>query len=267
MSDIPEIYTVKADDFEMDYTKFGSGKRAFVIIPGLSLESVLLSRAGIEALYSGFKKDFTVYVFDRRKNPPESYTVREMARETAIAMKEVGIRDADIFGASQGGMMAQCIAVDYPELVHKLVLGSTMAKENQTSESVMKTWIEHARKGDIYSLNSAMFEKIYSKEYLEKYALAFERLKKNGSAEICERFVAKTMACNGFSIYDELEKIKCPVLVIGSVCDNVLTGEASVEIAEKLGCELYMYDGYSHAVYDEAPDYTNRVYEFLMKTN
>ena len=70
-------------------------------------------------------------------------------------------------------------------------------------------------------------------------------------------------ACVGYDIYAELDRISCPVLVIGDKDDKVLGGAASVEIAEKLGCELYMYDGYGHAVYDEAPDYKQRLMDFF----
>ena len=35
------------------------------------------------------------------------------------------------------------------------------------------------------------------------------------------------------------------------------------DLAEALGCGLYVYEGYGHAVYDEAPDYLARVGFFL----
>ena len=40
-------------------------------------------------------------------------------------------------------------------------------------------------------------------------------------------------------------------------------GIASGEIAEKLGCEMYMYDKLGHAAYEEARDFNDRVYAFL----
>ena len=70
-----------------------------------------------------------------------------------------------------------------------------------------------------------------------------------------------------FDVTDELEKISCPVLVIGSRDDRVLGAAAAREIAEHLqGCpdfEIYMYDGYGHAAYDLAPDYKERLLRFL----
>ena len=47
------------------------------------------------------------------------------------------------------------------------------------------------------------------------------------------------------------------------------SAEASLLIAEHLNSrpdfELYMYDGYGHAAYDCAPDYTERLLKFLKK--
>ena len=77
------------------------------------------------------------------------------------------------------------------------------------------------------------------------------------------RFIALAEACLTCGSYPELYKITCPVLVLGGVEDRVLTGRASEEIAEKLGCEIHMYENLGHAAYDEAPDFNRRVLAFL----
>jgi pimeloyl-ACP methyl ester carboxylesterase len=61
-----------------------------------------------------------------------------------------------------------------------------------------------------------------------------------------------------------LDRIRCPVLVLGGRQDKVVTGEASVEIAEKMGCKIHLYDELGHAVYEEAKDFNRVVYEFLL---
>ena len=48
------------------------------------------------------------------------------------------------------------------------------------------------------------------------------------------------------------------------------TPEASIKMAEKLKaegvpCESYMYEGCGHAVFDELPDYKQRIFDFLEK--
>ena len=71
--------TVKINGYEMDYCSFGSGDKTFVIIPGLSIQSVMGAKDAIEEAYSLMKDDFTTYVFDRRKSVPESYSIADMA--------------------------------------------------------------------------------------------------------------------------------------------------------------------------------------------
>lgn len=260
-----DILTAKVNEIEMDWFSFGTGKRAFVIIPGLSLKSVMLSAKAIKGAYKDFAEDYTVYVFDRRKNVQDGYSVREMAADTAEVMKHIGIESADIFGASQGGMMAQYMAIDFPELVHSIILASTCSRSDENTEKLFEKWISLAENHDVQRLNHSFFETIYSDELLAQYADVLPIMEKEGTAEECDNFVIFAKACIEFDSYDELEKIKCPVFVIGAEHDRALSGSASYELAEKLGCELYMYEKYGHAVYDEAPDYKERLLKFLRK--
>ena len=85
-----ERKTVTTDGLEMEYLRFGSGERIFAILPGLSVQSVMGAGDAIEEGYAIMKDDFTVYVFDRRKNMPPDYTIYGMADDTAAAMKALG---------------------------------------------------------------------------------------------------------------------------------------------------------------------------------
>ena len=79
------------------------------------------------------------------------------------------------------------------------------------------------------------------------------------------RFIALAKACLTCNAYEELDKIKCPIFVIGGKRDKVVTGEASEEIAEKTNCKIYMYEKLGHAAYEEAKDFNSRVYHFLLE--
>lgn len=258
-----EVFEVCKGDIRMNVTRFGSGDKVMIIIPGLSLKPVSESAPFVAARYKDACEKYTVYAFDRKKNPKMGYTIREMARDTAEVMKEIGISDVYAFGASQGGMILQFLMIDYPELIKKAVIGSSMSRPNEMSEKVITKWFEIAKTHDHRMLNRECFKKIYSKEYLKKYEKYMPALEDIGTDEDCDNFVILAAACDGFSAYEELTKIKCPVLVIGSDCDEVVSVRGSEEIAEKTGCEIYIYDGYSHAVYDEADDYPQRILEFF----
>ena len=242
----------------MNYFSFGSGKKTFVIIPGLSVQSILLFKDIIKSSYEIFSEDFTVYVLDRKENIPADYSIHEMAEDTAQVMKNLNLHDAHIFGASQGGMIAMEIAINHPELVRSMVLGSTAATPET---SVVDKWIKLAESGSTLSLYQSFGEDLYNQKLEESAVL---EAAKTVTKEELHRFVILAKAIRGFNILTELNKIKCPVLVIGSKEDKVLGSEASIQISKNIpNCELFMYDGYGHAAYDTAPDYRERMKQFF----
>lgn len=263
------IETVKTDSFEMDYFKFGSGDKVLVILPGLSVQSVMPSAQAVADSYSMFADDYTVYLFDRRKDPPETYSVYDMARDTAAAFEELGLAKADIFGASQGGMIAMDIAIEHPELVNKLVLGSTAASISDKGYETMDKWVQLAKAGDAEGLYLGFGQMIYPEETFEQYKDTLIAVAKTVTDEELAHFVINAQGIKGFDVLDDLDRIECPVLLLGSEDDNVLGAEASEQIAERLesheGFEMHMYNGYGHAAYDLAPDYKERMYNFLTK--
>lgn len=260
-----EIHSVTAGEAVIEYVNFGnSAGRPFVILPGLSVKSVLMSANAVAGAYAVFRKDFSVYLFDRRKNLPQKYSVREMAEDTAAAMTALGIKDADIFGVSQGGIMAQYIAAHHPELVHKLVLGSTTWGLSAETEALFARFIQYAREGRGDKLNAGFAEYIYTPAFVEKFGDAIAEFGKLTEPRDLERFVILAGTLNGIDTRPELGMIHCPAFVIGAGNDRITGCAASEQIAELLGCKLYIYENYGHAAYDEAPDYKQRIYDFLM---
>ena len=249
------IHTVKTNDLHLQYIKFGTGTKTLIILPGLSLKSVLPYEASIEAAYSVFTKDYTVYLLDRRLNLFDGYGIKDMAEDTATVMSALGIEKACIFGVSQGGMAAQQFAVDYPGLVEKLVLCSTAPK-------MIKG--EAFTGNDIKEKINNFMTVLYSDGVARAAGIKVPHVELD--EEELKRFEILYNASEGFDIYERLDEIKCPTLVIGSAEDKILPPKASVDTALKIGCELYMYGApYGHTVFDEAPDYKNRVFEFMQR--
>lgn len=256
---------VRVNGIEMEYFSFGKGKKVFVILPGVSVKSVMLSERAICSAYREFSDEYTVYVFDRRSDMPEGYTVRQMADDTAAVMTALGLGDLHIFGASLGGMIALSLAVYHPELVAKVVLGSTSARHDALG-SASDEWIELAEKGDLSALTASFIESLYSENTLGGYKDLLMHMNDDATERDIENFIIQTKAVHGFDVYDQLDKIKCPVLVIGVEGDKVIPPSESVAIADKIGCELYMYGKeYGHCVFDEAPDYKQRIMDFFDK--
>lgn len=255
--------SVKVKDTYMDYVSFGKGCKALVLIPGLNVKGVKGAAIALAYMYRIFAKEYKVYVFDRINVLPNDYTVRDIADDTVFAMQQLGIERADVFGVSQGGMVAQMLAIHYPQMVNKLVLGVTLAKQNETVNRVVNQWITYAERGDYQSINRETFTLMYSDGYLKKNRFLLPIAVKLVKPKDIHRFSILAKACTTFDAYDELNKINCPVLVLGGKQDKVVTARASEEIAEKLGCSIYMYEELGHAAFEEAADFNLRVLDFL----
>ncbi len=255
---------LNVQDMQLDYITFGNGTKPLVMIQGLNTRGIKGAALSLAYMYRIFAKDYKVYLFDRRPVVQEGITVRDLALDIAMAMDLLGITNADVFGVSQGGMIAQYLAIDRPDLVKKLVLAVTLSRNNDTVKQVVSNWIEMAEMGAMKALVADMAEKMYSEAYVRRYRPFMPLLTVLQKPRDVERFVILAKACLTCNTYDILDKIKCPVLVLGGRQDQVVTGAASEEIAEKIGCKIHMYDGLGHAAYEEAKDFNQIVYEFLI---
>ena len=249
----------------MQYEKFGQGDKIFVCLPGLSLKSLDAYADAVKSAFSLFYEDYTFYIFDRKAEPTPDYTVYDMADDTAEAMKKLGLKQCCVFGASQGGMIAQCIAIRYPRLVSKLALGSSCCRMNELFENTVRQWGSLASKRDSHALNHDFIYRVYSEKTLEKFGEYLVAQAPHCTDSELQRFERLDMASIGFDVYNEIKNIKCPVFVLGAKQDKVIGVRGSYEIAEQTNAELYVYENYGHAVYDEAPDYRQRLKDFFDK--
>lgn len=251
----------------MRFFRFGRGEKTLVILPGLSIQSVMGAADAVAEAYGSLAERYVIYVFDRRSDLPPSYSVREMAEDTAKAMQALGLERTFLFGASQGGMIALMIAIEHPELVSKLVLGSTSAHVREAQYHVLDAWVRLARAGDRLGLYLAFGREIYPPAVFERYRDALAAASTTVTDEDLRRFIILAEGTKGFDATGELNRIQCPVLAIGAFEDSVLEADATMEIAEKLDLRpdfrLYMYTGYGHAAFDTAPDYRERMLRFL----
>ncbi|MEA2303452.1 MAG: hypothetical protein QOH43_732 [Solirubrobacteraceae bacterium] len=75
-------------------------------------------------------ESFRVLTFDHRgmgrsSHSPWPYTVAQMADDAVAVMDAAGAERAHVYGISLGGMVAQEVALRYPERVEALILGAT----------------------------------------------------------------------------------------------------------------------------------------------
>ena len=250
---------------DMDYIRFGSGERTLVMLPGVGdgLKTVKGMALPFARLYRSLARDYTVFVFSRRAKLPEHMSTREMAEDQSAAMEALGLTRAAVVGVSQGGMIAQWLAIDHGDKVGRLVLTVTLSRPNDTVRDVIVRWTEMAGRGDYKGIMLDTAERSYSPGRLKTARAEYALLGNLGRPASFARFLTQAESCLTHDAYAALPRIVCPTLVIGGTDDRIVTGEASREIAGQIpGSELYLYEGLGHGLYEEAPDWLARVADF-----
>ncbi|MBR2256982.1 MAG: alpha/beta hydrolase [Blautia sp.] len=260
--------SVAIGNTEMYYVSFGSGSKKLVVLPGLSdgLATVEGKAWLLAASYRKFFQDYTVYMFSRKNEMPEGYTIREMAADQALAMKKLNIDQACLLGVSQGGMIAQYIAIDHSQMVKKLILAVTATYANDIVKETVSHWIELAEQGDHTALMVDTAEKMYSENYLRKNRKYFPMIARLTKPASYDRFMKNALAILHFDSRSELSKITCPALIIAGSDDHTVGNDAARELNKAIaGSELYIYDGLGHGAYEEAKDFYDRILEFCSR--
>ena len=250
----------------MPYVSFGSGLRKLVVLPGLSdgLATVKGKALLLVGPYRPYLGDFTVYLFSRREPLKEGQTIRDMAQDQAAALKALGLERVSVLGVSEGGMIAQYLAIDHPKLVEKLVLAVTAPCMNDVIRSCLPGWVDMAERNDHKALMIDTAERSYSPARLRSYRKMYPLLGRVGKPKTYDRFLINAQAILSFDALGELNKILCPTLILGGAEDRIVGPEASRMLAEGIkDSELYLYPDLGHAAYEEAPDFYDRVFDFV----
>lgn len=257
---------VSIGDTKMSYASFGHGERMFIILPGLSdgLATVRGKAVLLAKPYRSFFDEFTVYMFSRKDEMPEGYSIRDMAEDQAEALKKLGIQKACVMGVSQGGMIAQELAIHHPELVDRLVLAVTAPYANEIVQRFVRRRIEEAKRGDHRAIMIASAESAFSEKKLKSYRKLYPLLGMIGKPRDYTRFLRNADAILRFDARDGLKQIRCPTQILGGEEDRTVGPEASHELYTAIaGSRLHMYPELGHAAFEEASDFNLRVLAFL----
>lgn len=249
----------------MYYVAFGSDSKTLVVLPGLSdgLATVKGKAWVLAAPYKRFLREYTVYMFSRKNEMPEGYSIADMAEDQVMAMKKLGIDKAHVLGVSQGGMIAQCISICHPEVVDRLILAVTAPNANEVVKAAVAGWIEMADRGDHRALMVDTAKKMYSDGYLRKNQKYFPLLARFTKPSSYDRFYKNAFAILRFDVRSELSKITCPTLIIAGGDDKTVGNDACHELHNGItNSALFVYDAYGHGLFEEAKDFYDKVLEF-----
>ena len=259
-------YEIHIGDNRFNAIQFGSGTQHLVILPGLS-DGMATVRGKVypgSVLYRKYAEQYTVTIISRKDNLSLQETTKSMARDQALAMQALGITKAHIMGISMGGMIAQHLAADFPSMVDKLILVSTCPACDNLLRDNAGRWIGFAHMGAFLGLIIDISEKSHTEKKLKAVRRLYPYLGSAARKTDIDRFCASVQACMAHDATDSLDRITAPTLVLAGEKDRTIDPEGAHLLHRSLsGSQLKIYEGQSHAVYLDEPDFYKDVLAFL----
>ena len=225
-----------------------------------------------------FKKYFKVIVFDNRgigktQRSPAPYTVKTMADDAVGLLNHLNIEQAHILGMSLGGIVAQEVAINYPDIVEKLVLVCTTTGEGEAADvhpEMLKALglKEGETQPDLRSIDfrrteSTIVSLAFNKRLYRTILVPLAKLqmKRVGIEAHREQLVAVV----GHSTAGRLNTVGAQTLVLTGTDDKIVNPKSSDLIAGVIpGAQLVKLEGGSHAFFFEMRKQFNRaILDFL----
>lgn len=210
-----------------------------------------------------FRKYYRVVIFDNRgigktDQSSKPYTIRTMAEDVIGLMDYLAIDKAHILGLSLGGLVAQEIAISYPERVIKLILGSTFAgiEINDNPEMIKALGVSEVttdvdvKSTDFRKLMSFMVSSAFNRRLFRMVQLPLSKL---GMRSInASGYLMQMAAITGYTTLDRLHQINAPTLVITGTGDRLVPPGMSDLISSMIpNARLVKVKGGSHAFFME----------------
>ena len=263
----------KINNIKINYHTIGDG-HPLILIAGLGIDNM----SWVHQLPE-FKKYFKVIVFDNRGIGKSTrsigpYSIKMMSDDTIELLKYLNIKKSHVLSSSMGGAIAQEVAINYPDVVDKLVLCTTFAKLQNILEifnKVINDVLEENVK-DLFRVNphKITFEKlfdnflqeIFSKNFVKenRHLIELTLRKYLSKPTYGETFLKDVIAIHKHDTSNRLNLIKAETLIITGTGDRLVPPECSDILAEKIpNSKLKKIDNIGHGLHFEMPDVFNKI--------
>jgi pimeloyl-ACP methyl ester carboxylesterase len=263
---------VKVNDIRVYYEVHGEGF-PLVMIMGLG--------ANIDwwdpRLTQELSKKFKLVIFDNRGAgrtdiSDRQYSIKLFADDTAGLMDALGIPKAHVLGLSMGGMIAQELALNYPEKVEKLVLCSTYCggtKSVQPAPEVLEMLTADrsvlSPEEIVRMTIPLLFTEDFIKENPDFVELSIQQMLRAPISN--EAFTRQLNAIMEFDTYERLPQVKVPTLVLHGKRDILVPPENGRILAKAIpNAKLVYLENSAHGLIEEMEKMISVVLDFLTES-
>ncbi len=215
-----------------------------------------------EPLLPALTKHFRVIANDNRgagrsDAPPGPYMTRQLADDAAALLAHLDVPRAHVLGFSMGGMVAQELALNYPQLVDRLILYGTWARPRAAVTEPWTIYAEQmAERLDPTSATVGWLPWLFSPAFFAdperiEAALAWQE----PYPQTLQGFVAQIEGVRTHDALDRVASIAASTLVLVGAEDILTPVYYARELAERIpGAELRVLERGGHCVLWEYPE-------------
>jgi pimeloyl-ACP methyl ester carboxylesterase len=189
----------------------------------------------------------------RSRHLPPPYSVKQQAADLSRLLDHLGIPCADVLGYSQGGPVAQQLALDYSARVRRLVLSNTYAYNMATMKERVEGRIAPVL---IRLLGLKRFATLVVAQGLKRVSAAQARWVIDMIADQHpDLMIAAWKEAMAFDSRHRLREIGCPALIIAGADDNAVPmHHATLLHAGIEGSQLVVIEHADHALVWAQPE-------------
>jgi pimeloyl-ACP methyl ester carboxylesterase len=241
------------------YERRGSGE------PLLLITGFGISGAVFEPVLDRYAERFSCIVFDNRGSgrsqaPLRPTSMPELAADAVGLLDELGIASAHVYGVSMGGMIAQEVALRFPERVRGLVLGCTSpggpraVRPTVRELRVVAAAAASAPRSPVDgTLAAVLFSERFRRDEPERARFLLEHFRRHLPA--AQGVAAQLLASVFHDTVSRLDQVQAPTLVLHGERDAMAPLDNARMLAERIpNAELAIVPGAGHAYALERPD-------------
>jgi pimeloyl-ACP methyl ester carboxylesterase len=199
-------------------------------------------------------------------------TIQEMARDAVTFIRALGLDQVDLFGFSMGGMIAQVIAQEEPQLVRKMILAGTGPAGGEGIDKVTRISYLDTARGLLTRQDPKQFlfftrtpnGRRAGKQFLARLQ---ERTSDRDKAISVGAFRAQLKAIHRWGQQQpaDLTSIQQPVLTMNGESDRMVPSNNTVDLDRRLpNSQLVLYPDAGHGgVFQFHQDFVKRALAFL----
>lgn len=206
---------INANGIDINYELTGP-KGAPVVMLSHSLAcSLVMWQPQMAVLESAFR----VLRFDTRGHgdsdaPPGAYSLEQLAADAVGLLDALKIETVHFVGLSMGGMIGQCLALDYPDRLNSLALCDTAAIMPEETQPIWQQRIDAAGEAGMAGQVDETLERWFRPEFLQLNPPEVDMIRRQILATPVAGYIGCCEAIRRLQYLDRLAQITLPTLIM-----------------------------------------------------